>query len=49
MSKLPESEPCFVVFDFHEPRPDGRIVKKVVLIKWYVVVAVVRLGPVVTP
>jgi hypothetical protein len=33
---LPEAEPCFVVFDFHEAAVDGRIIKKLALIKWCV-------------
>ncbi len=36
VSKLPEDAPCFVVFDFHDSTPDGRVVKKLVLIKWCV-------------
>ncbi|CAE7871448.1 COF1, partial [Symbiodinium sp. KB8] len=32
--KLPEDEARFVVFDFQDTKADGRLVKKLVLIKW---------------
>mmetsp|Transcript_8652 Transcript_8652/g.21809 ORF Transcript_8652/g.21809 Transcript_8652/m.21809 type:complete len:146 (-) Transcript_8652:55-492(-) len=32
--KLPEDEARFVVFDFEDTKADGRLVKKLVLIKW---------------
>jgi Cofilin/tropomyosin-type actin-binding protein len=35
VSKLPEADPCFAVFDFTDNTRDGRIVKKLLLIKWY--------------
>lgn len=34
--KLPEDEARFVVFDFQDTKADGRLVKKLVLIKWCV-------------
>ena len=34
--KLPEDEARFVVFDFEDTKADGRLVKKLVLIKWCV-------------
>jgi hypothetical protein len=36
LTLLPEADPCFVVFDFHDSTPDGRVVKKLALIKWCV-------------
>jgi septin family protein len=35
-TKLPEDQARFVVFDFNDTKADGRLVKKLVLIKWYV-------------
>ena len=34
LAALPEDSPCFVVFDFCFNKPDGRLVKKLLLIKW---------------
>ena len=48
VSKLPEADPCFVVFDFHDATADGRVVKKLALIKWCVLclgMGVVRPAP----
>lgn len=35
-TKLPEDQARFVIFDFNDTKDDGRLVKKLVLIKWYV-------------
>ena len=35
VSMLPEADPCFAVFDFTDTTADGRIVKKLLLVKWY--------------
>jgi hypothetical protein len=35
---LPADDACFVVFDFNETKSDGRLIKKLVLVKWCVCV-----------
>lgn len=34
VAALPDDAPCFVVFDFVTTTADGRMVKKLVLVKW---------------
>lgn len=34
LAALPEDSPAFIVFDFCFNKPDGRLVKKLLLIKW---------------
>lgn len=44
---LPASEARFVIFDFADMRPDGRQIKKLVLIKWCPDAVTFRVKPVV--
>jgi hypothetical protein len=42
-----EDEPRFIVFDFADLRPDGRQIKKLVLIKWCPDAVTFRIKPVI--
>ena len=42
VGKLPADEARFVVFDFADVKADGRQIKKLVLIKWYVPLPTVK-------
>lgn len=44
---LPAAEARFVVFDFADLRPDGRQIKKLVLIKWCPDAVTFRIKPVI--
>jgi hypothetical protein len=34
LKQLPADDACFVVFDFSDTKADGRLIKKLLLIKW---------------